>query len=161
SAKHRALNSVYMTSVAERLVVVGNGMAGIACVENILEQAPDRFDITVFGAERAPNYNRILLSSLLNGDVTAAEIVLNPERWYAEHRTRLQRGDRVERIGRERHEVHAAPGGVAPYDKVPYATGSSALILPLSGRDAHGVFVFRTLEDCDRIVTCASGARRG
>ncbi|HEX8828603.1 MAG TPA: hypothetical protein VF778_10850, partial [Xanthobacteraceae bacterium] len=68
-----------------RLVVIGNGMAGIRTVEELLSHAPDCFDITVIGAEPHPNYNRILLSSVLSGERTLDEIVINPHRWYDEH----------------------------------------------------------------------------
>ncbi|HJY17172.1 MAG TPA: FAD-dependent oxidoreductase, partial [Xanthobacteraceae bacterium] len=67
-----------------RLVVVGNGMAGMRAVEELLARAPDRFAITVIGAETQPNYNRILLSSVLAGDKTMDEIVINPWSWYGE-----------------------------------------------------------------------------
>ena len=68
-----------------RLVVVGNGMAGMRAVEELISRAPDRFDITVIGAEPHPNYSRILLSAVLAGERTFEDIVLNSRDWYEQH----------------------------------------------------------------------------
>ena len=76
----------------QKLVVVGNGMAGIRAVEELLKLAPDLYDITVFGAEPHPNYNRILLSPVLAGEQTLEQIILNPLEWYAAHGIRLHLG---------------------------------------------------------------------
>ena len=92
-----------------RLVVVGNGMAGMRAVEELLSRAPDRFDITVIGAEPHPNYNRILLSSVLAGDKTLDEIVINPQSWYDEHGIRLIAGNRATAIDRA-GAVHSMTG---------------------------------------------------
>ena len=84
----------------EKLVVVGNGMAGIRAVEELLKLAPEKYDITVFGAEPHPNYNRILLSPVLTGEKQFSEIVLNDDAWYAEHGITLHKGKTVVEIDR-------------------------------------------------------------
>ena len=88
----------------ERLVVVGNGMAGMRTVEELLARAPDRYDITVFGAEPHANYNRILLSPVLAGEKSVDEIVINPPDWYDEHDIPLIAGDPVAAIDRGRED---------------------------------------------------------
>ena len=143
----------------ERLVVIGNGMAGIGCVEALLGLAPDRFDITVFSAEPHPNYNRIQLSHVLQGSATVDELVLNPLDWYARHGITLALGAAVTAIDRARRVVVAADGRETPYDKLLIATGSRAIVLPLPGRELDGVFVFRTVDDCARILAAARTAR--
>lgn len=130
----------------ERLVVVGNGMAGIACVEQILKHAR-KFAITVFGDETHVNYNRILLSSVLAGEKSADEIVLNGLDWYREHGIDLRLGVRVVAIDQHAKTVTGDDGSVTPYDKLLLAMGSSPLIPPMEGTKRDGVFVFRTLND--------------
>ena len=93
-----------------KLVMIGNGMAGVRTLEELLKIAPDLYDITVFGAEPHPNYNRILLSPVLAGEQTIAEIVLNPLAWYADNGITLHLGKAVTRIDRVRRVVHAADG---------------------------------------------------
>src|SRR5580692_3976997 len=105
-----------------RLVVVGNGMAGMRAVEELISRAPDRFDITVIGAEPHPNYSRILLSAVLAGERTFDEIVINPRGWYEEHGIRLVAGDRATAIDRVARRVVLADGGAVPYDKLLLAT---------------------------------------
>ena len=89
----------------KKLVVVGNGMAGARVVEEILKRAPDRFDITMFGAEPYGNYNRILLSNVLNGTQSAPDIFMNPLSWYRDHGITLHAGVKATRIDRERRVV--------------------------------------------------------
>ncbi len=162
-----------------RLVVVGNGMAGARVVEEILKRAPGRFEITMFGAEIYGNYNRILLSNVLNGSQAAADIFMNPLAWYEEHGITLHAGVRATRIDRERRVVIGAPlrkdalayaadaaaeGGAAlieaPYDHVIIATGARPFVPPIDGFDGPGAFLFRTIDDCDRIADYAKGRRR-
>ena len=90
-----------------KLVVVGNGMAGIRAVEELLKMAPDLYEITVFGAEPHPNYNRILLSPVLAGEQTVDEIILNPLSWYAENGITLHTGVKVVDVLRGRRIVKA------------------------------------------------------
>jgi NAD(P)H-dependent nitrite reductase large subunit len=129
-----------------RLVVVGNGMAGVASVEHILKYAL-RFDITIFGDETHANYNRILLSSVLAGEKSSDEITLNPLEWYRQSGITLRLGARVTGVDVERRIVIADDGSIAPYDRLVFATGSSAWMPPVEGLDKDGVFTFRTLDD--------------
>ena len=130
----------------KQLIVVGNGMAGIACVEQILKHGP-RFEITVFGDETHVNYNRILLSSVLAGEKASDEIALNPLEWYRRNQIRLHVGVRVTDIDPVMRVVTADDGSVMSFDTLLLATGSSAIIPPIDGIDKDGVFAFRTLDD--------------
>jgi bacterioferritin-associated ferredoxin/formylmethanofuran dehydrogenase subunit D len=136
------------------LVVIGNGMAGVACVEQILKHAA-QFDITIFGDETHVNYNRILLSSVLAGEKASDEITLNPLDWYRQHGIRLRVGVRVTDVDAERKTVTVADGTVTPYDTLLIATGSSAWMPPIAGLDLDGVFAFRTLDDTRALLSRA------
>src|SRR6266851_464801 len=111
----------------ERLVVVGNGMAGMRTVEELLARAPDRYAITVIGAEPQPNYNRILLSAVLAGEKTLDEIVINPVSWYDAHGIRLIAGQPVTAVDRAAKAVTFGKAETLPYDKLLLATGSRPL----------------------------------
>ncbi len=130
----------------EQLVVVGNGMAGVACVEQILKRRHN-FEITIFGDETHANYNRILLSTVLAGEKSAEEIELNGIEWYRENGIRARFGSRVVRIGCQERLVTAEDGAVIPFDRLILATGSSPYIPPIPGADKKNVYVFRTLDD--------------
>ncbi len=138
-----------------RLVVVGNGMAGMRTVDELLALAPDHYDITVFGAEPHGNYNRILLSPVLAGEKAFDEIVLHTRAWYDEHDITLHAGDPVVRIDRARREVHSRDGVVVSYDRLLLATGSSPFILPVPGHDLPGVLAFRDIGDVERMLAAA------
>lgn len=137
-----------------RLVVVGNGMAGINTVEQLLKLT-DRYDITVIGEEPHPNYNRILLSYVLEGSKKLDDIVLNPYSWYEEAGISLLAGEKGERIDTERCVVLTDKGREVPYDRVIIATGSTPFRLPVPGADKEGVVGFRSIEDCDRMIAAA------
>jgi len=145
--------------VKMKLVVVGNGMAGIRAVEELLKLAPDLYDITVFGAEPHPNYNRILLSPVLAGEQTLDEIVLNPVDWYAENGIALHLGKRVTGVDRRRRVVVAEDGSEAPYDRLLIATGSNPFILPLPGNDLEGVIAYRDIADTHAMIDAAARFR--
>ena len=136
---------------AQRLVVVGNGMAGMACLEHVLTHAP-RYAITVFGDETHVNYNRILLSSVLAGEKGADDIVLNDRDWYQRNGIDLRVGTRVTAVDAEAKTVTGADGRVTPYDTLLLATGSTAWMPPISGLDKRGVFTFRTLDDTRALI---------
>lgn len=138
-----------------RLVVVGNGMAGIRTVEELLKLMPGMYDITVFGAEPHPNYNRILLSPVLAGEQDFDEIVLNPLSWYAEYGIRLHLNKEVVRIDRVRRTVIAADGTEAPYDRLLLATGSLPIVLPVPGKDLKGVIGYRDMHDTQTMIDTA------
>ena len=143
-----------------QLVVVGNGMAGVRTLEELLALAPDRYDITVFGAEPHPNYNRILLSPVLAGEAKAAEIVLNGLEWYWSHGIRLHLGKRVARIDRGRRFVTADDGTEAPYDRLLLATGSNPVVLPIAGCGLPGVRTYRDFADTGEMIGAAARYRR-
>ncbi|MXO68564.1 nitrite reductase large subunit [Altererythrobacter marinus] len=144
-----------MVSAREKLVVIGNGMAGCRAVEEILERDGDRYDITIFGAEPRVNYNRIMLSPVLAGEKTFDEIVINSAEWYAENDIELVSGDPVSHIDRTAKTVLSQSGRVEPYDKLLIATGSDPFIVPIPGNDLAGVITFRDLDDVDKMLAAA------
>ena len=139
-----------------KLVMVGNGMAGVRTLEELLKIAPDLYDITVFGAEPHPNYNRILLSPVLAGEQTLDEIVLNPLSWYEENGIRLQLGKKVVEVDRRRRVVRAADGTEEEYDRLLIATGSNPFILPVPGKDLQGVIAYRDIADTNTMIEAAA-----
>lgn len=155
-----ALNTIADTPVTRRrLVVIGNGMAGARLVEDILAADPSHdFDIVMFGDEPYGNYNRILLSNVLNGSQEPAEIFLNPLQWYADNHVTLHAGKRVTKIDREARKVFA-DGVEEEYDLLVFATGSRPFVPPIQGTTLHGVFVFRTIDDCRHIANYAQNCK--
>ncbi|WP_306396006.1 NAD(P)/FAD-dependent oxidoreductase [Telluria beijingensis] len=147
------------SAVKPSLVVVGNGMAGMRTVEELLALAPELYDITVFGAEPRVNYNRIMLSPVLAGEKTADEIVLHPRSWYEEHGITLYAGDPVVAIDRKRRIVSARSGKEVAYDRLLLATGSQPFIVPVPGADLPGVVGFRDLDDVDTMLQAARDGR--
>jgi nitrite reductase (NADH) large subunit len=142
-----------------KLVVVGNGMAGIRTLEELLKLDPDLYDITVFGSEPYTNYNRILLSPVLTGEQTLQDIVLNDEDWYARHGIRLRLNRKVVGIDRARRTVLADDGTRTPYDRLLLATGSNPFILPEPGQDLEGVIAFRDIRDVNLMIAASSRYR--
>ena len=153
--------AVLMTS-PHRLVVIGNGMAGARLVEDVLARASgDRFRVTMFGDEPYGNYNRILLSGVLAGTQQPDDIFINPLDWYADNDVTLHAGVGAARIDRDAKVVYGSDGRAEPYDTLVIATGSVPFVPPIENLgptdDLHGpgpykdgVYVFRTLEDCER-----------
>ncbi len=139
----------------ERLVVIGNGMAGVRAVEEILKLDPARYAITVIGDEPYGNYNRILLSPVLAGENTIDDIMLNTPEWYAENGIELIKGVAATRINRPRRQVELADGRSVPYDKLIIATGSKPFILPVPGNDLEGVIGFRDIADVETMLDAA------
>ena len=154
--KHEAI-TIRETEARERLVVIGNGMAGCRAIEEIIARDPDRYRITIIGAEPRVNYDRIMLSPLLAGEKSFDEIVINPEGWYADNGIRLIAGDPVTAIDRAAKQVLTRGGGAEPYDRLLIATGSDPIIIPVPGRDLPGVVTFRDLDDVDAMVVAAKG----
>lgn len=166
-SQHLRLFSKTMNNAKRKLVVVGNGMAGARTVEEILRRGGgELFNVTVFGDEPHGNYNRILLSNVLNGSQDARDIFLNAPDWYAENNIALRAGVRVEKIDRAAQRVLADDGSETPYDVLLLATGSRPFVPPMdglktaSGENKPGVFVFRTLDDCRKISGYATKCRR-
>ncbi|HEV2270125.1 MAG TPA: nitrite reductase small subunit NirD [Steroidobacteraceae bacterium] len=143
-----------------RLIVVGNGMAGMRTVEELLRLAPDAYDITVFGAEPHGNYNRILLSPVLAGEQRPEDIILHGPQWYAEHRVTLHTDDPVVEIDRRRRLVRSQKGVEAGYDRLLLATGSSPIILPIPGKSFPGVVTFRDLADVESMLRATRQYRK-
>lgn len=139
-----------------RLVVVGNGMAGIRTVEELLKLAPDLYEISVFGEEPHPNYNRILLSPVLAGEQTVDEIILNDWNWYQQNNIALYTNNKVLQIDRVKRQVLAADGTCLPYDRLLLATGSQAFMLPVPGRDLQGVLAYRDIADTEAMIAAAA-----
>jgi nitrite reductase (NADH) large subunit len=139
----------------EHLVVIGNGMAGCRAVEEILARAPDRFRVTIFGAEPRVNYNRIMLSPVLAGEKSFDDIVINGADWYADNNIALLSGDPVTAIDREARTVTAQSGAVLPYDRLLIATGSDPFIIPVPGNTLPGVITFRDMDDVERMLEAA------
>src|SRR5262245_1502872 len=143
------------------LVVAGTGMAGAKVVEEVLAREPDRFSIRMFGAEPHGTYNRILLSSYLGGFAEPSQLWLNPLEWYESRGVFVHRGVKAEVIDRERRVVIGAGGKVEePYDLLVMATGSRPFVPPIEGTNQRGVFVFRTLDDCEEIAAYAQESTR-
>ncbi|MBF6991352.1 MULTISPECIES: NAD(P)/FAD-dependent oxidoreductase [Cupriavidus] len=147
------------TQARPRLVVVGNGMAGMRTVEELLKLAPDLYDITVFGAEPHGNYNRILLSPVLAGEKTVADIMLNTREWYDENGIELLAGDPVVSIDRPRRVVRSASGREVRYDRLLLATGSKPFIIPVPGHQLEGVIAFRDIQDVETMLHAARNHR--
>ena len=138
-----------------KLVLIGNGMAGVRTLEELLKLKPDMYDITVFGEEPHPNYNRILLSPVLAGEQTVQDIILNSVEWYAEHGITLHMGKKITKIDRVKRQVIAADGTQAPYDRLLIATGSTPFMLPVPGADLPGVIAYRDIADTETMLEAA------
>jgi nitrite reductase (NADH) large subunit len=151
----------------QRLVVIGNGMAGARFVEELLSRGGgERWQIVMFGDEPYGNYNRILLSGVLAQSHEPADIFINPLAWYEENEIKLHAGVRAARIDLGARVVHGMDGVAEPYDKLVLATGSRALVPPMEGMKGkdgapkEGLFVFRTLEDCNQIAAYAARCKK-
>ncbi|MEO5339911.1 MAG: nitrite reductase large subunit NirB [Magnetococcus sp. MYC-9] len=139
----------------ESLIVVGNGMAAMRTLEKLLELAPDKYRITVFGAEPHAGYNRILLSSVLSGEKGMEEIVTHSHAWFAEQGIALHTGLPITAIDRRGKAVVDQHGERHAYDRLLLATGSHPILLPLPGKDLPGVVPFRDAWDVERMVSAA------
>lgn len=138
----------------QRLVVIGNGMAGMRTIEELLSASPDQYDITVFGSEPYGNYNRIMLSAVLAGDKTVEDIIINPREWYVENKIKLHAGAKkaVARIERGFKKVIAVDGTTASYDRLLIATGSKAIFPKVEGNNLEGVISFRDIVDVHKML---------
>jgi nitrite reductase (NADH) large subunit len=143
-----------------KLVMVGNGMAGVRTLEELIKIAPELYDITVFGAEPHPNYNRILLSPVLAGEQTIDEIILNPLSWYDENQITLHTGKKVVKVDRVRRVVIAEDGTEAEYDRLLLSTGSNPFILPVPGKDLNGVISYRDIADTNAMIDAAQSYKK-
>jgi nitrite reductase (NADH) large subunit len=158
--KDNALAQMPESNGRERLVVIGNGMAAMRTVEELLARAPGHYDMTVIGAEPYPNYNRIMLSSVLAGDKSVDDIVINSASWYAENGIRLIAGVSATAIDPAAKTVALADGEALAYDKLLLATGSRPLAPPIPGLGLPGVRSFRDIADVDAMIAAAQNHRR-
>jgi nitrite reductase (NADH) large subunit len=140
----------------ERLAVIGNGMAGLRLLEEVVALAPERFDITVIGAEPGPAYNRVLLSTLLAGEIGADDVEMRPRAWYREHGIALRTGQPAIALDAARRQVVLRDGDVVAFDSCVLATGSEPIRLALPGNALAGVTTFRTLADVAYLEAAAA-----
>jgi len=143
-----------------RLVMIGNGMAGVRTLEELLKIAPELYDVSVFGAEPHPNYNRILLSPVLAGEQTLDQIVLNSWDWYEQNQIRLHAGKKVVEVDRVRRIVRAEDGTEEEYDRLLLCTGSNPFMLPVPGKDLPGVIAYRDIADTNTMIEAARKYRK-
>ena len=143
-----------------RLVVVGNGMAGMRAVEELLKLAPGKYDITVVGREPHGNYNRIMLSPVLAGEKAFEDILLHPREWYAAQGIELIAGQTVVDVDRARRLVSTDQGLSLPYDRLLLATGSVPFIIPVPGHQHPGVISFRDIQDVERMLSETRAKKR-
>src|SRR3954470_15417143 len=139
----------------KRLVMIGNGMAGIRTLEELLKLNSRCYEIIIFGNEPHPNYNRIQLSTVLQGDTTIDDIIMNDWNWYKDNGIQLYTGEEIIKIDTDNRQVVSNQGRVTNYDELIMATGSSSFILPLPGADKEGVTGFRNIADCETMIESA------
>jgi len=139
----------------EKLVLIGNGMAGMRTVDELLKLSADKFDITVFGAEPHGNYNRIMLSPVLAGDKNLDDIIINNLQWYTDNDIQLHIGKTVTQIDRVNRQVIASDGTSAEYDRLILATGSVPVMLDIPGHSLEGVISFRDINDVNKMIETA------
>jgi len=144
----------------QRLVLVGNGMAGMRAIEELLKLEPEKYEITVFGSEPYGNYNRIMLSPVLASEQTINDIILNTPEWYAENNITLHSGKSVTEIDRIHREVACDDGTRVSYDRLILATGSNPFMIPLPGVDKEGVLGFRDIADVDAMIATAQNHKK-
>lgn len=148
-------NKVEGYMMKRKLVMIGNGMAGVRCMEEILKRNREAFDITIVGDEPYPNYNRIMLSHVLQGKTEIKDININDWKWYEDNDITLFTGEKVTEIDPEEKEIKTDKGSVISYDELIIATGSSAFILPVNGSELEGVIGFRTIQDTEFMIETA------
>jgi len=139
----------------EKLILIGNGMAGVRTLEELIKLDPDAYDITVYGEEPYGNYNRIMLSPVLAGEKTIDEIMLNDLQWYKDNNVTLLSGKKIVEIDRVKRKVIAEDGSSTEYDRLLLATGSQPFIIPVAGNDLPGVISFRDIKDVDQMIEAA------
>ena len=147
--------SIQKSTEKTRLVVIGNGMAGMRTIEEFLKMSAHDVEITVFGAEPQPNYNRILLSPVLSGEMAFQDTVLNDWDWYEKNHITLHAGKLVSKIDRQRRTVATADGLVVAYDRLLIATGSNPIMLPIPGINLPGVLAYRSIDDVEKMLAAA------
>ena len=143
----------------QKLILIGNGMAVVRAIEELLKITPDKYDITVFGSEPYGNYNRIMLSPVLAGEKTIDEIMINDLQWYKDNNITLYTNQKVVDIKRRQQQVITEDGTTADYDVLLLATGSNPFIIPVPGADLDGVVAFRDIYDVDTMLAAAKSKK--
>src|SRR5215510_8581549 len=143
-----------------KLVVLGNGMAAGRVLDELFARAPDRYDVTIFGAEPRVNYDRIMLSPVLSGEKRFDDIIVHNDDWYARHSVDLRKGEAVLTIDRAAQTVRTQSGAVVRYDKLVIATGSKPILIPIPGAELPGVVTFRDLDDVNAMLAAAAQGGR-
>jgi nitrite reductase (NADH) large subunit len=138
--------------IKQKLVLIGNGMAGVRAIEEVLKINPNGFEITIFGTEPFPNYNRIQLSKVLQGGTSVSDITLNEWEWYEDNKIQFYPGESVTSINTKTQSVTTDKGRIESYDQLIIATGSNPFMLPLPGADKEGVKAFRNIKDCEEMI---------
>ena len=141
-----------MPKEKQKLILIGNGMAGVRFLEKLCQQDSCPYDITVFGSEPYGGYNRILLSPLLSGEQTLDDIVTHSIDWYEDNQIDFQKGKTIVSIDRAQKRVSDIDGNQHVYDKLVIATGSNPFVPPIPGRELNGVHTYRTIEDVETML---------
>ncbi len=142
------------------VVVIGNGMVGHRLCERLIEYDLDRqFRIVTFCEEPRAAYDRVGLTSFFASRNAKALMLANLD-WYREQGIELHIGDRANRIDRERRVVTSDKGLSIEYDHVVIATGSFPFVPPVPGVDKLGVFLYRTIDDLERILAYAQKVKK-
>lgn len=144
----------------QKLVMIGNGMAGIRTIEELISRDANRYDITVVGKEPYPNYNRIMLSNILQNKMTVEETIMNSYEWYEENHITLINNDPVEKVDRQSKKIITQKGIELEYDICIFATGSKAFVLPIEGANLPSVIGWRTIQDTEQIIDIASKKKK-
>jgi nitrite reductase (NADH) large subunit len=147
-------------SPRRKLVIVGNGMAAGRVLDELFARAPDRYHVTIFGAEPRVNYDRIMLSPVLAGEKAFDDIVVHDDAWYARHEVDLRKSETVVAIDRAARQVCTQSGTIEQYDQLIIATGSRPILLPIPGAELAGVVTFRDLDDVNAMLAAAKKGGR-
>src|SRR5690554_1854196 len=142
-------------NMKKKLVLIGNGMAGVRCIEQVIKLNPNKFEITIFGSEPHPNYNRIMLSSVLAGDAELKDIIINDWDWYKDNNITFYPGETITSMDTIAQTISSDKGRTLNYDELIIATGSLPFMLPIPGADKEGVIAFRDIKDCEAMVNAS------
>ena len=143
-----------------KLVVIGNGMAGMRAIDELLKLAPNLYDITVIGKEPYGNYNRIMLSPVLAGEKHFDDIVLHTPEWYINQGIELISGQLVVDVNRRHRQVITDQGLSIPYDRLLFATGSVPFIIPIPNHNHACVLSFRDIQDVEAMLSATTDKKR-
>lgn len=143
-----------------KVVVVGNGMVGYKfCEKFISKSGHENYKITVFGEEPRRAYDRVHLSEYFGGK-SADDLSMSTLSWYEENNISLNTSELVIGLDKEKKTITTHLGNSLSYDYLVLATGSSAFVPPIKGSDKEGVFVYRTIEDLDAMMSYAKKIKK-